>query len=243
MKFGHYSDKELPKFEHTGLDSTLFSVNSHGYRCPEFPIKSLEGGKNVVVLGCSHTFGTGSKDNELWVNMFKDRLSNNMLRFWNLGQPGASGDLITRILYASEKILFPDIILVCWPNITRRERLDDPEPINLTSNDEQLKFETDNTDKNNLLKNVFLVEKFAEHRNAKVFHCFAEEAQDIENANVYKSETLRNCWPPYDKPNDAEPERELVSKPSLARDGLHYGVEHHERFAKQLHKAFQVKFK
>ena len=34
-----------------------------------------------------------------------------------------------------------------------------------------------------------------------------------------------------------------ADEPSLARDGIHYGVEHHERFAKQLAKAFHVKFK
>ena len=157
MEFGYFSDQELPRFEHKDLDPALYKINSHGYRCPQFPIKSLEGGKNVVVLGCSHTFGIGSSVKELWVNMFEDKLSNPRLRFWNLGQPGASGDLMVRILYATEKILFPDIILVCWPSTTRRERLDDPEPVNLTSSDEQLKLETDSTDKHNFMKNVFFV--------------------------------------------------------------------------------------
>ena len=243
MKFGHFSDNEPPRFKHDYLDRDLYTVNSRGYRCPEFPVKSLEGGKNVVVLGCSHTFGVGSTIEEVWTTRFENKLDNKRLRFWNLGQPGASGDLIVRILYSTEKILFPDIILVCWPHASRRERLEFPFPINITSDNNQLKTETNDTDRQNFLKNVFLVEKFAEHRNAKTFHCFAEDTQTLVNTNVYNLETLKNCWPPYDRPNVSDPERELTDKPSLARDGIHYGVEHHERFAKQLHKAFSVKFR
>ena len=244
MKFGYYSDKDLPKFDHRGLDTELYKLNQYGYRCPEFPTKSLEGKKNVIVLGCSHTFGIGSSDVELWVNLFEKKLSDPRLRFWNLGQPGASGDLIVRILYATEKILFPNIILVCWPNPSRRERLELPIPRNLTSDDELLKTVTNDTDKKNFLKNVFFVEKFAEHRSAKVFHCFAEDTLPMEgNSIVYDTETLKNCWPAYDRPNMEDPDRLLTDKPSLARDGIHYGVEHHVRFAKQLVRAFQTKFK
>ena len=242
MKFGHYSDNEMPKFSHGDLDKELYKINHFGYRCPEFPTKSLEGKKNVIVLGCSHTFGIGSSDDELWVNIFEKKLSDNGLRFWNLGQPGASGDLIVRILYATEKILFPDIILVCWPHATRRERLESPTPKNLIA-DKLLAMETDDTDYQNFLKNVFLVEKFAQHRHAKVFHCFAEDVAELKSNHVFDTETLKNCWPAYDRPNVDDADRVLTTGLSLARDGVHYGIEHHERFAKQLVKTFQTKFK
>ena len=244
MKYGHYTDNELPLFDHPAPDSDLYTINSHGYRCPEFPTLSLVGKKNVVVLGCSHTFGIGSSADELWVNRFENKLDlKNKLRFWNLGQPGASGDLVVRILYATEKLLFPDIILICWPHASRRERLKTPKPDNLTGANELLRTETADTDHQNFLKNVFLVHKFAEHSNARVFHCFADEAQPLENATVFDEETLRNCWPAYDHPNAGHPDRILTKEYSLARDGIHYGVEHHERFAKQLYKAFKVKFR
>ncbi len=242
MKFGHYSDNQLPVFDHSDLDPELYTLNSHGYRCQEFPTKSLEGGKNTVVLGCSHTFGIGSSTEELWVNRLEQKLANPRLRFWNLGQPGASGDLIVRILYATEKILYPDIVLVCWPHATRRERLEAPNTRNLIA-DELLATETEDTDNQTFLKNVFFVNKFAEKRNAKAFHCFAEDTQKLEDTYVYDKETLKNCWPAYDRPNAGDPDRELTDKHSFARDGIHYGVEHHERFAKQLSKAFHVKFK
>ena len=243
MEFGHFTDNRLPTFDHSELDSSLYTINSHGYRTREFPTMSLEGKRNVVVLGCSHTFGIGSSDDELWVNRFEKKIDRpKQLRFWNLAQPGASGDQIVRILYSTEKILFPDIVLVCWPNPSRRERLESPEPRNLIAH-ELLATETDDTDQHNFLKNVFFVNKFAEKRNGKVFHCFAEEVAPLDDNHVYSTETLKNCWPAYDRPNTDDADRLITKEHSLARDGIHYGVEHHERFAKQLHKEFRVKFR
>ena len=86
------------------------------------------------------------------------------------------------------------------------------------------------TDKQNFLKNVFHVEKFAEKNRCKTFHCFADESyqEHIKDLNVLKDYTLKNCWPYWDKFE----QREQFKEPSLAADGEHYGIEHHERFAK-----------
>ena len=52
MEFGHFSDNKLPE---------------GNYRCPSWdPMPN--GKKNVVVLGCSHTYGVGLNDNEHWVH-------------------------------------------------------------------------------------------------------------------------------------------------------------------------------
>ena len=231
MKHGYYSDKELPKS--VALDRKPiadYKTNSHGYRCPEFsPLPT--GKKNVVVLGCSHTFGEGLEDTEHWVH-FLSRHNTDTLRYWNLGQPGASADKLVRILYGAEKVLFPKIIIVCWPFWSRRERLH-TYPQSLMSYDELLKNENEMTDKHNFLKNVFFVEKFAEHNNAQTFHCFAQEVYDIPGVNnVFSDTSIKHCWPPYDNHNLPEAEKTIITEPSLARDGVHYGVGHHERFAK-----------
>ena len=213
MKHGYYTDKGLPESE-------------TGYRCPSWdPMPS--GKKNVVVLGCSHTYGVGHEDTH-WV-AYLSQHKTERLRYWNLAQPGASGDLIVRILYGSQKIIFPNIIIVCWPLWTRRERLE-ATPQNLTSADQLLKTETHETDKNNFLKNVFLVEKFAENNQCKTFHCFADETyqEHLKGLNVLEDYTIKNCWPYWDKFD----QRVSHTEPSLAADGEHYGVEHHERFAK-----------
>ena len=238
MKYGHYADNDLPQFNpHVG-----YKINSHGYRCSEFrPMP--DGGKNVVVLGCSHTFGVGLDDGEVWVDQLAKKTDNKLLRWWNLGQPGASADLMIRILYGSEKLLFPKVIIACWPARSRRERLESHTQ-NLTSDDPLLKTENDKTDQNNFLKNVFFLEKFAENNQAKTFHCFAEDTYDIDNEiQVLKEHTLKNCWPEWDRHHLPDAKRDHIITPSLAKDGLHYGVEHHKVFAKKIYNKFRSKLK
>ena len=111
------------------------------------------------------------------------------------------------------------------------------------SYDEELKNENELTDKQNFLKNVFFVEKFAEHTNANVFHCFAQEVYDLDAKNVFNDTSIKHCWPPYDNHNLPEAEKTIITKPSLAKDGVHYGMEHHERFAKLFLAKFGSKLK
>ncbi len=243
MKYGYYADDELPKFD----PIPGYKTNSYGYRCPEFrPLP--DGGKNVVVLGCSHTFGEGLEENETWVSQVAEQ-SSKILRWWNLGQPGASADLMIRILYGTEKILFPKIIVACWPVWSRRERLlnFDKKPlhqINLTSGDTLLKYENEDTDKQNFLKNVFFLEKFAEKTGAKTFHCFSQDVYELDNnLQVLKDYTIKNCWPEWDRHHLPEAKRKRITTPSLARDGVHYGTEHHQVFARLFLERFKSKLK
>ena len=214
MKFGHYTDKGLPESE-------------EGYRCPSWD-NLAEGKRNVVVLGCSHTYGVGLEDNEHWVH-FLSQHNTDQLRYWNLGQPGASADQMVRILYGTEQLLFPEIVIVCWPLWSRRERLEQ-QTISLHSDNELLKTETNETDKQNFLKNVFHVEKFAEKNRCMTLHCFADQSyqEHIKGLNVLEDYTIRNCWPYWDKFEQRVP----YNKPSIAKDGWHYGSEHHQQFAK-----------
>ena len=236
MEYGYYNDKGIP--ESIAKDKKPiadYKTNSHGYRCPEFsPLPA--GKKNVVVLGCSHTFGEGLKDDEHWVH-FVSQHNTKMLRWWNLGQPGASADKVVRILYGCEKILFPKIIVVCWPFWSRRERLHQYAQ-SLMSYDPLLKNENDDTDKQNFLKNVFFVQKFADYNHAKVFHCFAQDVYKLEGNNVFDDTSLKFCWPPLSKNKTHLDKRIRITEPSLAKDGIHYGVEHHKLFAELFLKKF-----
>ena len=223
MKFGYYTDRGLPEGD---------------YRCPSWD-PMPEGKKNVVILGCSHTYGVGLEPNETWAHHVSQH-NTKQLRYWNLGQPGASADHIVRILYGSEKLIFPEIIIVCWPFWSRREKLHTYAQ-SLMSHDEELKNENEHTDKNNFLKNLFLVEKYAEKNNCKTFHCFAQDnyAKHIKGLNVLDHYTIKNCWPYWDKFE----QRKLHAQPSLAADGKHYGIEHHKRFAKLFVDYFGKKLK
>ena len=93
-----------------------------------------------------------------------------------------------------------------------------------------MKFEDEHTDRNNFLKNVFFVEKFAEKNNCKTFHCFAQDSyhEHIKDLQVLETYTIKNCWPYWDKFE----QRVQFNEPDHASDGQHYGVNHHKRFAK-----------
>ena len=225
MKYGHYNDRGLPE-------------SDHGYRCPSWdPMPS--GKKNVVVLGCSHTYGVGHDNNTHWVH-FLSQHNTKRLRYWNLGQPGASADKIVRILYGCEKLIDPRIIIVCWPVWSRRERLGKYAE-SLTSSDEKLKTEDSDTDKNNFLKNVFFVEKYAEKNNCKTFHCFAQDSyqEHTKDLKVLEDYTIQNCWPNW----NMHTARTLHPESSLAADGKHFGVEHHKRFAELFLERFGPRLK
>lgn len=225
MKFGHYTDKGLPE-------------SNIGYRCPSWdPMPA--GKKNVVILGCSHTYGVGHTNDTHWVAHLS-KYNTERLRYWNLGQPGASADLIVRILYGTEQTIYPSIVIICWPLWSRREKLS-LRPKNLTGGDVLLKMENDDTDRNNFLMNVFHVEKFAEKNGCKTFHCFADESyqEHIKGLNVLEDYTIKNCWPHWDKFD----QRTRYTEPSLAADGEHYGEPHHKRFAELFVNYFRRKLK
>ena len=100
------------------------------------------------------------------------------------------------------------------------------------------------TDENNFLKNVFFVEKFAEKTQAKIFHCFSQEVYELpEMTNVFNDTTIKHCWPVWDKHLGEGAQRERITRASLAKDGIHYGVEHHKRFAELFLEKFGAKLK
>lgn len=228
MKYGFYSDNELTTFE------------QYPFRCPSWdPMPS--GKKNAVILGCSHTWGVGLEPHETWAHRISQH-NTDRVRYWNLGQPGASPEAVVRVLYSCEKVLHPDIIIVMWPESSRRERLE-THTKNILGTHETLRYENDKTDRNNFLKNVFLLEKFAEKNNCRTMHCFSDHYIDFRSKDnsplVLEDYTLRNCWPHWDKFTA----REVYREPSRAKDGIHFGVEHHERFAKLFLERFGPKLK
>ena len=134
MEIGHWADKKIPANE----NNEGIKVNSQGYRCREWnPMP--DGKKNVVILGCSHTFGVGHLDETYWVAHLSKH-NTKLLRYWNLAVPGCSADKMTRILYGTEKILEPKIIICCWPSSSRRERLEQI-PISTMGTDKYNRFE------------------------------------------------------------------------------------------------------
>jgi|TARA_R110000851_G_scaffold268872_1_gene421582 hypothetical protein len=225
MKYGFYSDNELT------------TIKEYPFRCPSWD-PMPDGKKNAVILGCSHTWGVGLETHETWAHKISQH-NTDRIRYWNLGQPGASPESVVRMLYSCEKVLHPNIIIVMWPEMSRRERLEN-HTNNLLGTHETLRHENAKTDINNFLKSVFFLEKFAEKNNCLTMHCFSDNYTDFrtdKDSLLLEDYTLRNCWPHWDKFTA----RDLHPEPSLAGDGVHYGAEHHERFAELFLRRFGAK--
>ena len=95
--------------------------NEKGYRADSF---SKRAGLRVLSIGCSDVFGYGIERGERFSDLFCEHFARRLgceVANWNLGLPGKSNDYISRMVDCAQKILNPDIILVCFTRIIRRE--------------------------------------------------------------------------------------------------------------------------
>lgn len=97
--------------------------NLQGYRSDEFVRKDI----NVLTIGCSYAFGFALNIEARFCNVFcksLQRLTGKSVANWNLALPSKSNDYVARMLLHAVPILNPDIVLVAFPRIGRREYFD-----------------------------------------------------------------------------------------------------------------------
>ena len=96
-------------------------LNSHGYRSEEFkPRKEF----NVLSIGCEETFGFSIPKSHRYSDLFCGFINDNYRKEvanWNLGLPNKSNDYIARIITSAVPNLQPDLILIVFTDIRRRE--------------------------------------------------------------------------------------------------------------------------
>jgi hypothetical protein len=101
--------------------SITYRFNSLGYRCPEFDVP---GEIRIISVGCSHTMGVGLPQEHIFHERFAKRLQEHTGRSilnWNLGVGGTSNDYITRTLFLAIPVLNPDLVLINFTYLSRRE--------------------------------------------------------------------------------------------------------------------------
>src|SRR5262249_53742417 len=101
--------------------SITYRFNSLGYRCPEF---DAPGEIRIISVGCSNTMGVGLPQEDVFHERFAKRLQEHTGRpvvNWNLGVGGSSNDYITRTLFLAIPFLNPDLVLVNFTYLSRRE--------------------------------------------------------------------------------------------------------------------------
>lgn len=98
-------------------ESITYKMNRHGYRGTEFDEPTEF---KILVSGCSHTFGIGINEDDIWCNQFAQRISG--AKVYNLALGGRSPDYVVRSVYKSIDIIRPNLVMVMWPAISRFER-------------------------------------------------------------------------------------------------------------------------
>ena len=103
-------------------ENVHYSFNSFGYRGDE-PIGNSD--YTVMVLGDSHTFGTGLNDDDVWPEQFKKLLQQQYpkCRVINFAVQGCSNDAMARILSCGIDTIKPDCVIVCYTYPNRREAI------------------------------------------------------------------------------------------------------------------------
>lgn len=111
-----FSNKMVKYFnggDHSGYDDVQdYTLNSSGYRGPEF-IKNVD----LLVAGCSFTYGMGVPENGIWGSIIADKLG---VTYNNISQNAASIPWIVRQLFAYfHEYGNPKTLLCLFPTLTR----------------------------------------------------------------------------------------------------------------------------
>jgi hypothetical protein len=105
-------------------DSFDYRFNQSGFRCDEFPDRSIPQTFRVLFAGCSVTMGVGLPLDEVYAHLAITKLreeSGLPLPFWNVGVGGASSDKIARLVTLGTSVLRPHVVFCLFPPTSRRE--------------------------------------------------------------------------------------------------------------------------
>lgn len=92
--------------------SRYYYINSHGFRG-----KEISGKEDMLIAGCSFTFGSGIPEEKIWGVQVANSMS---LSYTNLGYPGASVLSIINSIFAYFKEYGNPKILIClFPDLDR----------------------------------------------------------------------------------------------------------------------------
>jgi len=99
--------------QYTGKEM-LYRINRQNFRCENFD----KDNPGILTVGCSHTYGIGLKDREVWGSRVAKSLG---IPLWNIGVGGIGPQacllLTKQFLLAGYK---PKMVVVQWPNPNRQ---------------------------------------------------------------------------------------------------------------------------
>ena len=102
-------EKIIEKSSRDVIMSIDYERNSHGYRCNEFG-----NNEDIMILGCSQTFGSGLPEEFLWGTVFANKLNKSYVNLAQEGD-GATAQIYKAFKYF-EEFGNPKIIVACLPS-------------------------------------------------------------------------------------------------------------------------------
>jgi len=107
--------KKFPSDWYYRTHEVNYTVNSLGYRAPEF--SSIKWEESIVIFGCSTVFGIGVDDSETISSYLQDITNIPVI---NLGSGGKSINFIHHnSIILSEFYKLPLAVVIIWPNFSR----------------------------------------------------------------------------------------------------------------------------
>jgi len=212
-------DTDTPENAQFQRDIT-YTFNECGFRAdslynePDF---------RIVTCGCSMTVGIGVSDNEAWPALLKEKVqafTGQTASNWNLATSGASSDYVTRTLYKVDTCLYPDLVFVYWPPVTRLEL---PSP-----HDDGKITQTaigDHDFPKSLVDEDYLLFNFKKNLN------FLNSMYNNHSARFFSNPVVETLIQ-----NQMQDNNPFVMN-TEARDGMHPGPDWHERVAEYFFQA------
>lgn len=209
----------------------IYKFNQLGYRDEEWP---SELSNNIWAVGDSFTVGLGQPVEETWSNIVQSKINKRVI---NVSMNGASNNWIARRIQFILDNFNPDIILVQWSYLHRREHPDDT----LSDEERALHFDIkliekrediavmNQVDVQNLLSNIHSLNN---KNNARIIHSFIPNFYNTDAslaAPIYKELENRNI--------EYFSELEQID---FARDRFHYDILTSTKYAEEYIKKMQT---
>ena len=214
QRYGLMCNELIQDIEPT--DNLTYDLNNQGFRCR--PFEEIDHRKQqILVLGCSFTFGIGLQQEQLWHDHLRLAFTDDTTQIWNIGVPGYSNDAIVRLTWRFLEYIRPVIIFVQWTSFHRREYVrDDNSTWRILTN--HPKFWNDGSDE---YKAFLMI-----HNDFNDQYCFEKNLAFMSNLTkahhvIFNYDTIDN-FPCID----------------YARDEEHPGQESHRLFAVQIYKQY-----
>jgi len=207
-------------------DSVSYKLSIQGWRCDNFNNIDFVNKQSIIYLGCSHGFGIGVPEDEIWTSQVHDLIEKKFdteYNFINLCIPGGSTDEWLRFLPYIKKFN-PKMICANIPNHDRMFIIDDENgtPLNMCPT---------NVEENVVYKYMLLyANEYRLYKEQMTLNAVNTLCEALDIKFYHK----RFGEPTYIDDDFYNPLENPKNRSNRARDGSHLGFVHHKVFAHQI---------